>query len=124
MGKKEEPEPEFQVLQNPSRVVKAQEKVIKFEHGKIDNPHYSPVLSDRYAGFVILKKWPTGSVRKTRRRKCSTMTKRRTKQCPTPNHSQTWTYPRLSSSMPPTKTHTLLCDSSFLYLCFLTIISN
>lgn len=53
--KKEEPEPEFQVLSNPSRVVKQQEKVIKFEHEKIENQHYSPVLSDRFAGFVILK---------------------------------------------------------------------
>jgi len=49
-----EEEPEFQTLMNPSRVVKAQEKVICFD--KSNNPRYAPVLSKRYAGFVILKK--------------------------------------------------------------------
>lgn len=48
-----EEEPEFQELMNPSRVVKAQEKVIVFD--KQENPRYMPVLSKRFGGFVILK---------------------------------------------------------------------
>mmetsp|Transcript_14869 Transcript_14869/g.23040 ORF Transcript_14869/g.23040 Transcript_14869/m.23040 type:complete len:181 (+) Transcript_14869:178-720(+) len=48
--KKEEPEPEFQELKNPSRVVKDQEKNISY----ITEDRYKPVLSSRFAGFVIL----------------------------------------------------------------------
>lgn len=47
-------------------MVKAQEKVITFE--KSNNPRYAPVLSNRFAGFVILKQtenWVPGEGQST-----------------------------------------------------------
>jgi len=49
---KEPPEPDEQVLKNPSRVLKAQEKVIAFKHD--NSVRYTPVLESRFAGFVVL----------------------------------------------------------------------
>lgn len=46
-----EPEPDFLELNNPSRVLKAQEKKINY---KSDN-RYTPVLDTRFSGFVVLK---------------------------------------------------------------------
>ena len=48
--KKVEPEPSFEILTNPARVVPAQEKVIKF----LEESRYSPVKSAS-SGFVLLK---------------------------------------------------------------------
>ncbi|GFY82599.1 26S proteasome regulatory complex, non-ATPase subcomplex, Rpn2/Psmd1 subunit [Actinidia rufa] len=48
--KKAEPEPSFEILTNPARVVPAQEKVIKF----LEESRYSPVKSAS-SGFVLLK---------------------------------------------------------------------
>lgn len=50
--KVENPEPEEQILKNPSRVLKAQEKVIAFKHDA--SVRYTPVLESRFAGFVVL----------------------------------------------------------------------
>ena len=50
--KKPEPEPEEQILKNPSRVLKAQEKVIAYLHDA--TVKHSPVLESRFAGFVVL----------------------------------------------------------------------
>ena len=44
-------EPDFQELKNPSRVLKAQEKKIKY---KTEGRWY-PVLENRYSGFVVLR---------------------------------------------------------------------
>ncbi len=49
---KEEPEPEEQNLKNPSRVLKAQEKVVAYKHDA--TVRYTPVLETRFAGFVVL----------------------------------------------------------------------
>ena len=46
-----EPEADFQELKNPSRVLKQQENVIQYP----SSGRYAPVLSTRFAGFVILK---------------------------------------------------------------------
>lgn len=51
-AKKPEPEPDEQILKNPSRVLKAQEKVISYLHDA--SVKYSPVLESRFAGFVVL----------------------------------------------------------------------
>lgn len=48
--KKAEPEPSFEILINPARVVPAQEKFIKF----LDDSRYVPVKSAA-SGFVLLK---------------------------------------------------------------------
>lgn len=46
-----EAEPDTQDLKNPSRILKAQEKKIKYkEDGK-----YYPVVDTRFAGFVVLR---------------------------------------------------------------------
>ena len=49
---KEEPEPDEQVLKNPSRVIKTQERVIAYKHD--GSVRYQPVLESRFAGFVVL----------------------------------------------------------------------
>ena len=46
-----EEEPTQQVLKNPSRVVKDQEKKIQF----IADNKYQPVLDKRFSGFVVLR---------------------------------------------------------------------
>lgn len=48
--KKAEPEPSFEILTNPARVVPAQEKFIKF----LEDSRYVPVKSSP-SGFVLLK---------------------------------------------------------------------
>lgn len=49
--KAKEPEPEFQELKNPSRVLKAQEKKIKYS----GDGRWFPVLENRFSGFVVLR---------------------------------------------------------------------
>jgi lipopolysaccharide export LptBFGC system permease protein LptF len=49
--KDDEPEPEFQELKNPTRVLKQQETKISYQ----SECRYMPVLSTRFGGFVILK---------------------------------------------------------------------
>lgn len=51
--KAKEPEPESQTLNNPSRVLKAQEKKIQYREG--EGCRWYPVLENRYAGFVVLR---------------------------------------------------------------------
>lgn len=48
--KKAEPEPTFEILTNPARVVPAQEKFIKF----LEDSRYAPVKAAA-SGFVLLK---------------------------------------------------------------------
>lgn len=48
--KKAEPEPTFEILTNPARVVPAQEKFIKF----LEDSRYAPV-KPAASGFVLLK---------------------------------------------------------------------
>lgn len=45
------PEPDFQELRNPSRVLKAQEKKIKYK----EDGRWYPVLENRFSGFVVLR---------------------------------------------------------------------
>jgi 26S proteasome regulatory subunit N2 len=45
------PEPEFQELKNPSRVLKAQEKKIQYK----PDSRWFPVLENRFSGFVVLR---------------------------------------------------------------------
>lgn len=49
--KAKEPEPEFQELRNPSRVLKAQEKKINYR----EDGRWYPVLENRFSGFVVLR---------------------------------------------------------------------
>lgn len=49
--KEEEPEPDFQELKNPTRVLKQQEATIQYPA----DGRYAPVLASRFGGFVILK---------------------------------------------------------------------
>lgn len=46
-----EPEPDSQELRNPSRVLRAQEKKIKYK----DDGSYYPVLDTRFSGFIVLR---------------------------------------------------------------------
>lgn len=46
-----EPEPDFQELKNPTRVLKAQEKKIQYKEDR----RWYPVLEDRFSGFIVLR---------------------------------------------------------------------
>lgn len=50
--KKEEPEPEFLLLHNPTRILNPQEQKIIYD--QFDG-RYMPVLETRYAGFIVVK---------------------------------------------------------------------
>lgn len=49
--KKNEPEPSFEILTNPARVVPAQEKYIKF----LEESRYVPVKPSPSSGFVLVR---------------------------------------------------------------------
>ena len=51
--KKEEPEPDFLILSNPTRILKAQEKKIVYQQD--GESRYYPVLNSRFSGFIVLK---------------------------------------------------------------------
>ncbi len=55
--KAKEPEPDFQDLKNPSRVLKAQEKKINYK----EDGRWFPVLEDRFSGFIVLRDQRPGS---------------------------------------------------------------
>ena len=48
---KKEPEPDFEVKKNPSRVLLKQENCVKFE---ISN-RFQPVVTNRFNGFIVLE---------------------------------------------------------------------
>ena len=51
--KEEQPEPDFLVLSNPTRILKAQEKKIVYQ--KDQESRYYPVLNSRFSGFLVLR---------------------------------------------------------------------
>jgi len=52
---KKEPEPSFEVLQNPARVLRQQLKVIQL----IESSHYTPVKDIQIGGIVMVKHMQT-----------------------------------------------------------------
>ena len=59
-----EPEPSSHSLDNPARVVPAQEKLVKFPEGS----RYMPIRSGRTAGILLLKDSTPGTLECTRER--------------------------------------------------------
>ena len=53
-----EPEPSSHSIQNPARVVPAQEKLVKFPEGS----RYTPIRSGRAAGILLLKDSSPGTL--------------------------------------------------------------
>ena len=51
--KEEVPEPDFIVLSNPTRILKAQEKKIVYQQD--GESRYYPVLNSRFSGFIVLR---------------------------------------------------------------------
>ena len=49
----DQPEPDFLILSNPTRILKAQEKKIVYQQD--EESRYYPVLNSRFSGFIVLR---------------------------------------------------------------------